>query len=123
MLWSRLPVVVTNNGVEKFLGIPALENSKGVTQAIAVQEVLRILGFCESVKAICCNTTASNLGNKNGAAILLESLLQTSLMFLSCRYHIFELVLRSAFENKFPLATGPNVPMFRNFREVWKKLT
>lgn len=119
---DRLPVVVTNGGVEKLLGVPALENSKGLTQANAVYEVLKDWGLCESVKALCCDTTASNLGNKNGAAILLEKLLQASLLFVPCRHHIFELVLRCVFEIKMPLSTGPNVPLFKNFREAWKQI-
>lgn len=79
---ERLPVVVTNGEVEKLLGVPALENSKGITQANAVYDVLEDWGLLETVQAFCCDTTASNLGCKNGSAILLERLLNRNILFL-----------------------------------------
>lgn len=119
---DRLPVVVTNGEITKLLGVPALENSRGITQAKGVYDVLDDWGLLESVKALCCDTTASNLGHKNGSAIHLERLLQTNILYLPCRHHIFELILRSVFEKKLPTTTGPNVPLFKNFQEVWGEI-
>lgn len=119
---DRLPVVVTNGDVEKVLGVPKLENSKGSTQADAVFDVIEDWGLSQGVKAFCCDTTASNLGNKAGAAILLERLLGNDILFLPCRHHIFELILRCVFECKLPLTTGPNVPIFEKFRAKWNQI-
>ncbi|XP_029672394.1 uncharacterized protein LOC115241023 [Formica exsecta] len=119
---ERLPVVVANGQIEKILHVPALNDSKGETQAEAVYEVLNDWGLTKSVKAICCDTTASNMGIKNGSAVLLESLLMTDILFLPCRHYIFELVLRCVFENNQPETTGPNVPLFKNFQQNWKNI-
>lgn len=119
---DRLPVVVTNGEVEKLLGVPSLENGKGLTQANAIYDVLEDWGLLETVKALCCDTTASNLGNKNGSATLLEGLLKRNILYLPCRHHIFELILRCVFEKKMPGTTGPNVPLFKKFREAWERI-
>lgn len=119
---ERLPVVVANGQIEKILHVPALNDSKGKTQAEAVYVVLNGWGLTKSVKAICCDTTASNMGIRNGSAVLLESLLMTDILFIPCRHHIFELVLRCVFENNLPETTGPNVPLFKEFQQNWKNI-
>lgn len=121
-LLDRLPIIVSSGDVEKLLGVPQLENGKGITQANSIYDVLEDWDLSPSIKALCCDTTASNLGNKNGAAILLERLLERDILFLPCRHHIFELILRAAFECQIPSTTGPNVPLFKKFRDDWKKI-
>lgn len=119
---DRLPVIITSGDVEIMLGIPQLENSTGENQAMSIYETLYDWGFCESVKAICCDTTASNLGYLNGAAVNLERYLKKDLLYLPCRHHIFELVLRSVFEKMIPNTNGPNVPLFNIFKDSWENL-
>lgn len=59
--------------------------------------------------ALCCDTTSSNLGRLKGAAVLIEQMIDKDLLYLPCRHHILELVLRAAFEIKMPASTGPKV--------------
>lgn len=99
-LVDRLPVLLTSGNDEKLLGVPALENGTGISQAQAIYEVLEDWGLSHTVKALCCDTTASNLGHINGAAVLLEQRLEKYILFLPCRHHIFELVLKSVFDKK-----------------------
>lgn len=119
---DRLPVVVTDGEHEQLLGIPELEDGKGSTQARYIHEVLQDWGFTDKVKAICCDTTASNLGHVSGAAVQLEHLLDRELLYLPCRHHIFELILRIVFETKMPPSSGPNVPLFQRFQNSWNDL-
>lgn len=119
---ERLPVVVTNGETERLLGVPKIQDSKGATQAVAVYEVLEDWGLHTAIKALCCDTTASNLGVRKGAATLLERRLKTKLLYLPCRHHIFELVLRSVFEKKMPGTVGPNVPIFGKFQNAWSSI-
>ena len=44
------------------------------------------------------------------------------MMYFPCRHHIRELIFRAAFEGTFPVTTGPNVPIFRRFKDAWKDL-
>jgi len=39
-----------------------------------------------------------------------------------CRHHIYELVLRCVFEEKFGITSGPNISLFKKFQEYWSKL-
>lgn len=116
---DRLPIVISDGDTQKLLGVPELESGTGKAQATAIYEVLDDWGLLEAVKAICCDTTASNLGTMHGAATLIEQMLGRDLLFLPCRHHIFELVLKAAFDVKMPSSSGPNVPIFKRFKESW----
>lgn len=118
----RLPVIITSEDKEIMLGVPTSEDGTGIAQATIVYETLLDWGFDTSVKAICCDTTPSNLGIRNGAAALLEKLLERDLLYLPCRHHIFEIVLRYVFEAVFPNTVGPNVPLFIQFQKQWEAL-
>lgn len=118
----RLPVIITSEDKEIMLGVPTSEDGTGMAQATIVYETLLDWGFDTSVKAICCDTTPSNLGIRNGAAALLEKLLERDLLYLPCRHHIFEIVLRYVFEAVFPNTVGSNVPLFIRFQKQWEAL-
>ncbi|XP_074102892.1 uncharacterized protein LOC141529980 [Cotesia typhae] len=68
----RLPVIITSESNEIMLGVPTSEDGTGMAQASVVHKTLCDWEFDISVKAICCDTTPSNLGRRNGAAALLE---------------------------------------------------
>lgn len=74
------------------------------------------------MKAICCDTTASNLEHKEGAAKHLEKLLDKDLLYLPCRHHIFEWVLGGVFDALMPPTTGPSVLLFKRFQDSWYKI-
>lgn len=119
---DRLPVVITDGSEEQMLGIPELESGSGAAQVDAIHEVLDDWGLCDRIKALCCDTTASNLGQWKGAAVLMEKKLEKELLWLPCRHHVFELVLRCVFECKMPPTSGPSVPLFKRFKEAWSHL-
>ncbi len=73
---ERLPILITYNGQEKLLGVPALSDGCGSTQAEEIYNMICQWGLNSSVKAICCDTTNSNLGWRRGAAVILESKLE-----------------------------------------------
>ncbi|XKL67482.1 hypothetical protein PGB90_002973 [Kerria lacca] len=97
---ERLPIVVTNKNVEQLIAVPQLERSTGKEQASAVCDVLRSWGLQDIVEGVCCDSTALNTGRINEACVLIENALEKDLFYLLCQQHIFELVLRAAFEIK-----------------------
>lgn len=119
---DRLPVLISDGNIEQLLGVPEMENSKGLTQARAISELLDDWGVSHKIKALCCDTTASNLGPINGAAINLEQLLEREILYLPYRHHIYELIIKSVFDEKMPQACGPNVQLFKRFQDVWHGL-
>lgn len=40
-------------------------------------------------------------------------------MYLPCRHHIYEIILRNVFDHKFSSTSGPNVPLFQQFQLAW----
>ena len=119
---DRLPILATVGKDEQLIDVAALENGKGITQANAVYDALTDWGLRESIKALCCDTTNSNLGHINGAATLLEQFLGRDLLYLPCRHHIYEIILAAAFDSKIPGTSGPNVPLFKRFRDNWNNI-
>lgn len=121
-LVDRLPVIISHNGTDQLLGVPELSSGTGENQATAVYQELENWGLIENVQALCCDTTASNTGRLKGACILLEQKLERDILYLPCRHHIFEVVLRSAFEIKTDIASAPDVPIFKRFQKSWPNI-
>ncbi|XP_011704858.1 PREDICTED: uncharacterized protein LOC105460119, partial [Wasmannia auropunctata] len=106
---DRLPVLISYKGSEKLLGIPAISSGTGNKQACAVYELLNEWELCDKVQALCFDTTASNTGCLQGASVLLEQKIGRDLLYLPCRHHIYEIILRSVFDEKISASTGPNI--------------
>lgn len=116
-LVDRLPVIISHNGTDQLLGVPELRSGTGENQATAVYQELENWGLIENVQALCCDTTASN--TCRGVCILLEQKLERDILYLPCRHHIFEVVMRSAFEIKFDIASAP---IFKRFQKSWPNI-
>jgi len=109
--------------MEQLFGIPKLEKSTGEEQVTAVCSALEDWGFSDKVEALCCDTTASNTGRLNGAMVLIEQKLNKDLLYLPCRHHIYELILRSVFECKLPqITSSPDIPLFKKFQKNWNNV-
>lgn len=116
---DRLPILMSAGSMTKILSVPSLENQTGRTIANAVYSVTEDWGLVDKVQAVCADTTNANFGRIQGAAVLFEQLIGRDLLYLACRHHIMELLLRAAFEAKIPGTSGPEVPIFLRFRKDW----
>ncbi|XP_076298485.1 uncharacterized protein LOC143217788 [Lasioglossum baleicum] len=119
---ERLPVVITCRGREHLLGVPIIPTSTGRDQALAVHDLLKEWDICDKVQALSCDTTASNMGHLQGACVILEHVIGRYLLYLPCRHHMYEIVLRAVFEKKMSHSTGPNVPIFKRFQQAWPNI-
>ncbi|KAJ8935539.1 hypothetical protein NQ314_012743 [Rhamnusium bicolor] len=119
---ERLTIILTSGDKEMLLGVPVLPDGTGKEQADAVYQSLLEWDLENEMKALCFDTIASNTGYINGACTLLEHNLNTNLMYLPCRHHIFEIILKSVFDVKMPALSGPNVPIFKPFQDSWKNI-
>lgn len=90
---------------------------------MAVCNALKEWDVIENVKALCCDTTASNTGRLSGACVLIEQHLEKDLLYLPCRHHIYEIVLRAVFEVKIPEASNsPEVTSLKKFQKKWNTI-
>lgn len=120
---ERLPIVISYEDKEQLIAVPKLENSSGMEQSEAVWNAILDWNLEDRVQIFCCDTTASNTGRINGACVLLERMLNRDILVFACRHHVYELVLKCAFETKISqISTSPDIPLFKNFRENWKNV-
>ena len=64
---------------------------------------------------------ASNTGRLNGGYVLLEQKLDKELLIFAYSHPVYELVLKSVFESKFP-KDSPDIPLFKKFKDNWKNI-
>lgn len=119
---DRLPVIVTSGDIEQILGVPQLESGTGRNICDAVYQLLNDWNIASRIQAMSFDTTASNTGPIKGAAVLLELLMERDIMYLPCRHHIYELVMKEVFRTKMGETTGPEVPIFKRFQDKWKSI-
>ena len=118
---DRLPVIVTGNQIEQLLGVPKLPSGTGEAQANAVLRCLDDWDISSRIKGMSFDTTASNTGRRNGACILIEQALNTDLLYLACRHHIFEIVAEKVFTAlKITTSSGPDIAIFQRFKDRWQ---
>ena len=119
---ERLAILVSKGDDEQLLGVPVLENSTGISQAEAVCDSIEEWGIGDKIVGICFDTTASNTGRMKGACTLIEKQLGKNLLYLACRHHILEVVLRSVIEHKMGSTTGPRPEIFKRFQMHWSNI-
>lgn len=49
-------------------------------------------------------------------------MLGRTLLWLPCRHHINEIILRAVFEIHFTKTSGPNVTIFKRFQDAWETI-
>ncbi|KAG5860774.1 hypothetical protein JTB14_015375 [Gonioctena quinquepunctata] len=119
---ERLSIHVTGINTDINLKTPILSDGTGESQASAIFETLTEWDLCDNVKAMCFDTTSSNTGCFNGACALLEDKIGRDLLYLACRHHSSELMLRNVAEVAWPVTNSPNVPIFKRLRDNWEKI-
>lgn len=118
---ERLPIVGSQCDSECILRVPKLPDKTGRSAALAVHNTLAEYGLLDTVQAVCTDTEASNTGNKNGSVVILEELLDRTLLYLACKHHMYELVLKAVFVEKCMggQTKNPKVEMFERLKDKW----
>lgn len=119
---DRLALVITAENEEKLLGIAKLEESCGENIAEGIEKFLRKWKIDNLVQIVAFDTTSTNTGIEKGSAYLLESKLGRDLLFLPCRHHISELLIKAVFELNFGKTSAPEVTLFNRFSKNWKNM-
>jgi hypothetical protein len=122
---ERLAVLVSGGSflrTPKLLGIPAMNDSTGLSQHNATMNLLEEWKIKDDVIALVFDTTASNTGRVNGCASLFEESLQHSILWLACRHHIYELHFKHVAGVIRGKTTGPTETLFVRFQADWDTL-
>lgn len=121
---DRLPIIVSFDGNEQLLGAPKVDSGpgKGKRIAEAVYNLLVEWRMLHRVQGFSFDTTAANTGRLTGASRALEQLFERNVLYLPCRHHIYELVLREVFDTKFGKTSAPGVLIFDRFKDRWETI-
>ncbi|KAG0730157.1 hypothetical protein GWK47_003324 [Chionoecetes opilio] len=107
---DRIAVLLTGEDDAEFLlGVPASSDSTGRNVAAVVLKEVDEAGVRDKIIAFCFDTTASNTGMVQGACIRIEQELGRSLLWLACRHHVHEVILKDVFEASLGSSSGPEL--------------
>lgn len=120
---ERLPVLISQETGVQLLKIPKIDDQTGLSTAGAVLETLIEWGVTENIVAMSFDTTAANTGQYTGACAILEHKLGRNLLKLACRHHVYELMLKGAFEAHFHPTKSPSASaIFDRFKDNWDSI-
>lgn len=111
-------------GSEEFEQLPSVSTLTAGTgeQAENLYNLLTKWGV-QDWDVICCDITTSNTGRLKDTFVLLEQFLGKNKIYHLCRHHICRFVLKCVFKEKFGSTSGPNIPLFKNFKiNNWNRL-
>ena len=107
----------------KLLSARSIEDGTGESQADEVIASLKDWKSQSNVVAQCFDTTSSNTGWIRGAATRIEQKLERPLLWLPCRHHISELLLKDAWTSIFgDIDKSPYIQKFIDFKKIWPSL-
>ena len=119
---NRLAVTLFQESGTDLLSIAKTEDSTGEGEARAIHEILEQWEVTDNVIAMCFDMTSANTGINKGACKILQKKLKRQLIWMACRHHVLELVIGAAFKELFGATSGPEVPLFKKFQEIWPTL-
>ncbi|KAG0724840.1 hypothetical protein GWK47_039783 [Chionoecetes opilio] len=115
---DRIAVLLTGEDDAEFLlGVPASSDLTGRNVAAMVLKEVDEAGVRDKIIAFCFDTTASNTGMVQGACIRIEQELGRSLLWLACRHHVHEVILKDVFEASS--SSGPDIGIFKLLCDRW----
>ena len=91
-------------------------------QANAVIQALRKWDLEGHVIGQCFETTASNTGHENGAAVIVERFMKKKLLWLACRHHVYEMILKQVISEIFGCTSAPVNTKFVAFQREWNTI-
>ena len=123
---DRLAVVLSGDAPDckqgKLLSAKNIRDGTGKNQAEEVISSLKNWDVQDNVCGMCFDTTSSNTGWIKGACVLIEKNLGRPLLWLACRHHIPELLLKAAWQTLFGIDMEPCFTEFGKFQKVWENL-
>ena len=121
---NRLAVVVAQEEENQLLCVTKTDDSTGKTEAEAVKKALEDWGLKDLIIACGFDTTSSNTGIHKGSCVLLQEMLQRQLLWLACRHHILELLVKAAYHQVFGDTKAPDVKLFSILKDpsTWNNL-
>lgn len=116
---SRMVAVCHTQTKDVPLGLPILES--GTAQSYANE----IIGLCQNnnligrVVGLVCDTVVVNTGEHGGVCAIFEAETETEILYITCRHHIHEVLLSSAFFSALGTIEAPRIIIFEQLKAEW----
>ena len=120
---ERFPVIVSGDFGTKLLGVPTLRHdlkgTYGSTACKAVIELLEKWKCKDSVFGLVFDTPYTNTGHISGVCICIERALNRPLLWLACRHHVGETVIRHIWNAlEIEKSSGPTTTIFHQLSKL-----
>lgn len=116
---ERLIVLCHTQNGDIPLGFFILNSHSGFDCAMPVINAINNNNLRNRSVGLLCDTENVNTGRFFGACAEIERQLQTQMLHLMCRHHIFEVILKAVFYLLFGSSTGPRVDTFEVLKQYW----
>lgn len=119
---SRMVAVCHTRTRNVPLGLPILESGS------ATSYVNELIGLCENynlkqrVVGLLCDTVITNMGESGGVCALFEDEMNFDVLCLTCRHHILEVLLSSAFTATLGVIEAPKIIIFDQLKVEWPNI-
>lgn len=118
---DSIAVSVNCEGESMLLGIPLCVNSTGECQTDVIVKVLESYGLKNEIKGLVFDTTASNTGKEKGVGTRISEYLQTPVLHLACRHHVYECHIKNV-SKIFRPTCGPEHPLFKKLLDEFPNI-
>ena len=113
---NRLAMVLVQEEENKILAITNTSNSTSKVEAEKVKEIFDNWSVTDQIVACGFDTTAANTGLYKGACTILQQLTKRQFLWMACRHHILELIVRRCFRvNCHKMKTARSTTVFMYF--------
>ena len=119
---GHLAVVLSGGPNCKILSAKMIEDGTGKSEANEVLSSLKDWDLQSCICSMCFDTTSTNTGWIKGACVLIEKGLDRPLLWLACRHHIPELLLKAVWVCLFGEDMAPTIKEFEKFKANWDSL-
>ncbi|GBN19913.1 hypothetical protein AVEN_239935-1 [Araneus ventricosus] len=96
------------------LSISKLQSGTEEAITAAVHETLESWRNTDQVKCVSFDTTSVNKGLRRRACVFIQQKMKKELLWLACRYHVFNILLEANVDKSIGASAGPEILMFSN---------
>lgn len=120
---ERLPIVGSQSDMQRILNVPKLRDKTAEAATDAIYDTIIQYNLHVIVQAVCSDTENTNTGSSKGVIKQLEKRLGHDLLYLACRHHVYEIILKAVFTEKCELnSKSPSVEIFNRLKSNWNNI-
>ena len=114
---NSIVLTVPGVSVSTVIGIPETSSGTGLDVAECTLKKAKEWTDLKDIFGCVFDTTSSNTGIIEGAVTHIESAQKNKVLWLACRHHVSELIIKHVYTDIVAPSKGPDEPLFKAFKE------